>query len=133
MRCSVVFGLLSKHVVVFSRNQHRRFYYQRSVTLNLWYGRGPPATVLITLACGSVNSSQKPDIGSESRFLPIPPAFDSPVGGGSRRNFAMAFCKKKTRMVWLPDGEKKLMICLFVLTELTNVTDTQTVRHRMTT
>ena len=31
-------------------------------------------------------------------------------------------------MVWLLDGEKKiiLMICLFVLTEFTNVTDTQT-------
>jgi len=29
-------------------------------------------------------------------------------------------------MVWLPDGEKKLKICLFVLTQCTNVTDTQT-------
>jgi len=29
-------------------------------------------------------------------------------------------------MVWLPDGENFLMICLFVLTQLTNVTDTQT-------
>jgi len=32
----------------------------------------------------------------------------------------------KTRMVWPPDGEKNLKICLFVLTEFTNVTDTQT-------
>ena len=31
-------------------------------------------------------------------------------------------------MVWLPDDEKCLKICLFVLTESTNVTD----RHRMT-
>ena len=29
-------------------------------------------------------------------------------------------------MVWLPDGEKMLMPCLFVLTEFTNVTDAQT-------
>jgi len=29
-------------------------------------------------------------------------------------------------MVWLPDGEKNLIICLFVLTESTNVADTQT-------
>ena len=29
-------------------------------------------------------------------------------------------------MAWLPDGEKILKICLFVLTEFTNVTDTQT-------
>jgi len=33
-------------------------------------------------------------------------------------------------MAWLPDGEKKLkMSCLFVLTESTNVTDTQTTPH----
>jgi len=29
-------------------------------------------------------------------------------------------------MVWLPDGENILMPCLFVLTEFTNVPDTQT-------
>jgi len=29
-------------------------------------------------------------------------------------------------MVWIPGGEKSLMICLFVLTESTNKTDTQT-------
>jgi len=33
-------------------------------------------------------------------------------------------------MVWLPDGEKVLKICLFVSTECTNVTDTD--RQRMT-
>ena len=32
-------------------------------------------------------------------------------------------------MVWLPDGEKILMICLFVLTEFTNATDTHTHTH----
>jgi len=35
-------------------------------------------------------------------------------------------------MAWLPEDEKKLKICLFVLTKCTNVTDTQTDRHRMT-
>jgi len=29
-------------------------------------------------------------------------------------------------MAWLPDGVKILKICLVVLTECTNVTDTQT-------
>ena len=29
-------------------------------------------------------------------------------------------------MAWLPDGEKIVKICLFVLTQLTNVTDRQT-------
>jgi len=32
----------------------------------------------------------------------------------------------KNRMVWLPDGENMLKICLFVFTECTNVTDTHT-------
>jgi len=39
-------------------------------------------------------------------------------------------------MVWLPDDEKCLKICLFILTECTNVTDTRTDkrtdRHHMT-
>jgi len=33
---------------------------------------------------------------------------------------------EKTRMAWLPDGEKILRLSLFVLTEYTNVMDTQT-------
>jgi len=32
----------------------------------------------------------------------------------------------KTRMVWLPYGEKSSKLCLFVSTELTNLTDRQT-------
>jgi len=32
-------------------------------------------------------------------------------------------------MVWLPEGEKSLKICLFVLAECTNVTDRQTRIH----
>jgi len=36
------------------------------------------------------------------------------------------------KLVWLPYGIKILMIFLFVLTQLTNVTDRQTHRHRMT-
>jgi len=35
----------------------------------------------------------------------------------------------KTRIVWLPCGEKILKICLFVSTEYTNVTDRQTDRR----
>jgi len=35
-------------------------------------------------------------------------------------------------MAWLPNGEKILKMCLFVLTECMNVTDTHTDRHRVT-
>jgi len=35
-------------------------------------------------------------------------------------------------MAWLPDGEKISKISLFVSTECTNVTDTDTHGHRMT-
>ena len=56
------------------------------------------------------------------------------------RRFPSEYCHAvwcgKTRMAWLPDG-KKLKICLFVLTEFSNVTDrqthTHTDRHHMTT
>ena len=58
-------------------------------------------------------------------ILAYPPAFKAPVREGSRRNIAMQFGMKRTRMVVLPDGEKNLF-CLFVLTQLTNVTDRQT-------
>ena len=57
----------------------------------------------------------KPDIGSESRFLLTPPAFDPPLGGFPSE-YCYAVWHGKTRMAWLPDGEKILMICLFVLT-----------------
>ena len=36
----------------------------------------------------------KPDKGSESRFLPIPPALDTPLRG-PRRNIAITFGTKK--------------------------------------
>ena len=60
----------------------------------------------------------KPDIGSESRFLPTPPAFDAHVRGIPSK-YPSAVWYGKTRMVWLPSGEKILKIRLSVLTEYT--------------
>ena len=69
--------------------------------------------------------AMKPDIGSESRFMPTLPAFDAPVRG-SRQN--IVWCGK-SRLVWLPDDEKNLKIHSFVLTEFTNTTDGHTNRR----
>ena len=69
----------------------------------------------------------KPDIGSESQFLPTSPAFDAPVRGwGAASDYCHAVWYAKTRMVWLPDGKIKLKMGLFVMTESTNKTDGQT-------
>jgi len=75
----------------------------------------------------------KPDIGSESRFMPTPPAFDAPVSGGSRRNIAVWY--GKTRMVWLPNGEKNvedIFICFVRMYERDGQTDRRTDEHCMT-
>jgi len=75
------------------------------------------------------------NIRPESRFLPTPPAFDAPppLQGRFPSEYRHPVWHGKTRMAWLPDGEKVSKIFLFVLTQLTNVTNTQTDtawRHR---
>jgi len=57
-----------------------------------------------------------------------PLAFDAPVRGGGQfqSEYRHPVRCRKTRMAWLPDGEKILKISLFVLAQLTNVTDAQT-------
>ena len=51
----------------------------------------------------------------ENRDFNLPHLHSRPPLGGSRRNIAMPF-GRKTRMVGLPDGEKKFKIRLFVFT-----------------
>ena len=71
----------------------------------------------------------KPDIGSESRFLPTPHAFDAPVKGGGPVGILPWY--GKTRMTWLPDGEN-FVTDMFNLFDRMYERDEQTERHRMT-
>ena len=134
MRCSVVFGVTLRFLVInissFSPAINTAACYQRCVitckTLAVVHRR--PRLQHLTVA--ALTQAVKPDIGSESRFLPTPPAFDAPV---RRVPVGILLCHGKTRMAWLPDGEKMLMIRLFVLAWSTNVTDTRTDRRIDTT
>jgi len=129
MHCSVVFGVRLRLIVInissSSPTINTAAYYQRCVITCetmavvhrrpcLHYNTWPVA--LLTQA----------DVGSESRFLPIPPAFDASVMGGSCRNIAMPFGKEKLEWCGYPTVKKILMLFLFVLTQSTNVIDTRT-------
>ena len=73
----------------------------------------------------------EPDIGSESRFLQTPPAFDAPLGGRFPSECCHDVWYGKTRMVWLPDGAKKFED-MFIRFDKIHERDGQTHRHRMT-
>jgi len=110
-----------KHFVVVSRYQQTLSLITSDYCHNL-RDRGLTAPY-IHLAGRSVDSTQWSQI-SESRFLPTPPAFDAPIRGrGFLSEYWHAVWYGKSRMDWLPEG---LKICLFFLTESTNVTHRQT-------
>ena len=75
------------------------------------------------------------DIGRKSSLFHTPLHSTPPLGGfpSDQRH---PVWHGKTRMAWLPDGENISKISLFVLAQLTNVTDRQTDgrtdRHRVT-
>ena len=122
MRCSVVFGVTLKLLVINISSSSPAIntapYYQRCViTCEM--------VAVLHRRLRLQHLAVKPDIGSESRFLPTPPAFDAPVRG-FLSEYCYAVWRGKTRMAWLLNGENILMICLLVLTWSTNVTDTRT-------
>jgi len=89
-------------------------------------------SAIVSIAPSSTISEIKRDIGRKSRFF-IPSSIGRPrkAGGGGGRIFPYHLVRK-TRMVWLSDGENNLKIVLLVSTEYTNVTDKRTDRHRTT-
>ena len=132
MRCSVFCGVTLRLLVINISSSSPAVttaaYYQRCVITCekvVVLHRRPR---LQHLSVAALTQAVKPDIGSESRFLPTLPAFDAPVrrGEGFPSEYCYAVWHGKTSMVWLPDGEKISKISLFLLTWFTNVTDTQT-------
>jgi len=115
-----------KHFVVVSSHQQTPPLTTSDKCHNL--SRSGDAVLITPSRSQRTQHAMKPDIGSESRFLLTQLAFDAPVGGGASE-YRNDVWYGKTGMVWLPDGEKKLKICLFVLTESANVTDGQTDRQ----
>jgi len=66
------------------------------------------------------------DIGRKSSFFHTPlHSTPPPLRGFPSEHRHSVWCGK-TRMAWLPEGEKISKIPLFVLAQLTNVTDAQT-------
>jgi len=96
-----------KHFVVFSSKQHRHLL--PAMCHNLRHaGRAPPVTAFTQhLPVAALTQAVKPDIGSESRFLPSHLHLTPPLGRGG--GFPSEYCHPvwcgKTIMVWLPDGE----------------------------
>jgi len=83
-----------KHFVVFSHNQHHNYYQLCVITCEtVAVVHRQPRLQHLTIA--ALTQAVKPDIGSESPFLPTPPAFDAPVTGVSMGILLCRFATEK--------------------------------------
>ena len=71
---------------------------------------------IVTMALSCISCEIQPDNGRKSGFFHIPLHSAPPLGRGVPSQYRHPVYYGKTRMVWLPDGEKNSKICLFVLT-----------------
>ena len=112
-----------KHFVVFSGNQHHRLL--PAMCHNLRDDGRPPATAFTTPGYCSVNTGSQARYAQNRDFC-LPHLHSTPPLGGFPSEYCYPVWHGKTRMAWLPDGEKKSKISLFVLAPLSNVTDRRT-------
>jgi len=75
--------------------------------------------VAMTLSC--IISEIKPHIDRKLRFFSYPLAFDARVRGSPSEYCHV--CCGKTRVVWLPDGEKLICLPVAVLAQYRHMTD----------
>jgi len=127
--CSVVFGVTLKLLVINispsfpAINKHRRLLPAKCHNLR---DGGPTASYWQHLAGSSVNSTHWSQILAQNRDFCLPHLHSTPSLWGFPSEYCHDIWCRKTRIAWLPDGEKISKISLFVLTECTNVTDGQT-------
>ena len=143
MRCSVVFGVTLRLLVINISSSSPAIntvaYYQRCVITCEMVAIHRRLRIQ-HLPVAALTQAVKPDIGSESRFLPTPPALDVPVrGGGFRLNIAMPFGTEK--LEWRGYPMVKNFDDMFIRFDMIHErdrhtdrrTDRRTDRHRMTT
>jgi len=99
-----------------------------AITLNVvWMEREFDAYKFSRCMCPSnYNRFWESEILVENRHFFIPFLHLTPPLGRFPSEYHHPVWCRKTRMVWLPDGEKISKLSLFVLAQLTNVTDGRT-------
>jgi len=114
MHCSAVFGVTLRLLVInissLSLAINTAAYYQQYKCHNLWDGgSGPPATVLTTPACCSINSRQWSQILAQNRDFCLRHLHLTPLLGGSRRNIAMPFGMENLEWCVYPERWSKIL------------------------